>query len=81
MIVTKEVVKELLTEKKMAITKLNTQQKLTVETLKEGYFVILLHIKQTSLYFLTRFNQGLLNICGSQTDLWYLIESFNDLIK
>jgi len=81
MVLTKELVSQLLTEKKIPMTKLTAQQKVTVETLKEGYFVILLYVKQTSLYFLTRLNQGLLNLCGSQTDQWSITQSFNYLMK
>jgi len=74
---TKENAKELLTKKLVLFKSLSEKQRLTIESLKEGVFVVVAPLKNISVLLLCRYNQGQLILCGNKEEQWYTKTIFN----
>jgi len=77
LVFTKENAKELLTKKQTLFKSLSEKQRLTIESLKEGVFVVIVPLKKISVLLLCRYNQGQLILCGNKEEQWYTKTIFN----
>jgi hypothetical protein len=77
LVFTKENAKELLTKKLILFKNLSEKQRLTIESLKEGVFLVIAPLKKISVLMLCRYNQGQLILCGNKEEQWYTKTMFN----